>query len=349
MKLFVTGASGFLGQYVVAEALRRGYEVRAVVRPAGDVSELPWADHPRVELARLDLRSKAGLAEALEGVDAVIHAAAAKSGDLYTQFAGTVIATENLIEAMNASGVTRIVGISTFSVYNYLRTWSWSRLDETSPIETDARDRDEYTITKLIQERLLLDQAKTHGWNVTILRPGAIYGKGNTWTARIGLGGESKTWICVGGLTRIPLTYVENCAEAIVLAAEKEEARGEILNIVDDGPPTQARYAWEVRRRMPRRPRILPLPWTVMRVVARLAWLTNKLLLRNRAKLPGILVPARLHARFKPLRYSNAKIKGMLQWKPRYTLAEALDRCFCEPSKPASLVAPVVEVLSGQS
>ena len=70
--------------------------------------------------------------------------------------------------------------------------------------------------------------------------------------------------------------------------------------------------------------------------------LTNRLLLGGRAKIPGIFVPARLHARCKPLRFDNRKIKQVLGWTPRYSLAEALDRSFADEAdaRPAEPVPP---------
>ena len=120
MKLLVTGAAGFLGRFVVAEALRRGHCVRAVIRSGGGVADETVPERPGVEYVDIDLRSRTGLVEACNGVDAVLHLAASKAGDMYTQYAGTVVATENLLEAMTAAGVRRIVGISSFAVYNYL-------------------------------------------------------------------------------------------------------------------------------------------------------------------------------------------------------------------------------------
>ena len=61
MRLLVTGAAGFLGRCVVAEALDRGHTVRAVIRPATDVTTLPWHDHARFECARIDLRVRPGI------------------------------------------------------------------------------------------------------------------------------------------------------------------------------------------------------------------------------------------------------------------------------------------------
>ena len=56
MKLLITGASGFLGKFVVEAALQRNHQIKAVVRPASDETRLAWHNHPDVELIRLDLR-----------------------------------------------------------------------------------------------------------------------------------------------------------------------------------------------------------------------------------------------------------------------------------------------------
>jgi nucleoside-diphosphate-sugar epimerase len=168
-----------------------------------------------------------------------------------------------------------------------------------------------------------------------------LYGKDNLFNARVGMKAGSRWWIRTGAWARIPLNYVENCAEAIVLAAEVPAANGQILNVVDDDPPTQRRYAKLLQQRTTPRPRIVPVSWTVMRSVARLAWLTNRLFFGGRAKIPGLFSPAKVHARIKPLRYSNARIKQMLGWRPRYSLVEAIDRSLAgDQPHPAPTVAP---------
>ncbi len=327
MKLCVTGATGFLGRYVVAVALSRGHAVRALVHRPADRAKLGWPADANVEEVKVDLRSKAGLVDAVRGCDAVLHLAATKSGDIYAQMGGTVVATENLLWAMGQADVKHIVAISSFSVYEYMHRRSWSVHDESSPLDEAMVDRDEYAQTKLIQERLVIDAAKTNGWAYTVLRPGMIYGKGALFNARVGMGGEgSKTWVRTGAWAPIPLTYVENCAEAIVLAAEVPAANGQVLNLVDDNPPSQRKYAKLLQSRTTPRPRILPLSWTVLRTVARAGWLWNRFVLGGKAKVPGLLVPARLHARCKPLRYKNDRAKSVLGWTPRYTLEQAVDR-----------------------
>jgi nucleoside-diphosphate-sugar epimerase len=327
MRWLITGAAGFLGRHVVDRALERGHQVLALMRPSNDPVLVSGSGGPEIEILRCDLRHPDGLARALRDVDGVIHLAAAKSGDLYTQLAGTVVATENLLQAMVASDCSRIVHVSTFSVYDYRKMWSLSRLDEKSPIESRPEDRDEYAQTKLVQERLVREYASRHGWWWTALRPGVVWGSGNLWNARIGVPLSDRTWLRIGGWARLPLTHVENCADAIVTCAEKEEANGEIFNVVDDDlPPTRREYTAAVAQCSEPRPRILPVPWILMRCMARGAWLVNRLFLGGRARMPGIFVPAKLLARFKHLRFSNRKIREVLRWKPPYGFMEALKR-----------------------
>ena len=323
MKLLVTGASGFLGRYVVDEALRRGHVVRAMVRSPASAAKAGWGTDPRLEITVADLRSRRGLTDAVAGVDAVLHLAAAKAGDVYAQYGGTVVATENLLWAMDQTSARRIVHVSSFSVYDWMRLRGGSLVDESALLEKNAFDRDAYAHTKLVQERLV--RGREQGWKWTVLRPGMIIGPDNLWSARVGAQGN-RVWVRMGARARLPITYVENAAEAIVLAAENEAAAGQVLNVVDDETPTQRQYVEMLAQRTTPRPKVVPLPWTAIRVTARLASLTNKLLLRNRARLPGILVPCRVHARFKPLKYTNRKIKEVLGWSPRYSLVQAIDR-----------------------
>ncbi len=326
MKLLVTGASGFLGKHIVAQAVQRGHDVRAQVRPASDIKALRWEGQPDIEIVRADLRSKERLTELVQGVDAVISNAACKAGDFYTQFAGTVITTENLLHAMAQADVQRLVAVSTFSVYDCLKMSDRELLDEESPLDDDPVDRDEYAQTKLVQEELAHEFAKEHEGHVTIVRPGVIYGKDNLWTARLGMELGTNRCLLVGPRTVLPITYVENCAQAIVLAAEKEQAVGQTYNIIDDDLPTHRQYLSALNRHQEPRMKSLPMPWLVMRFLASLALGVNKLFLSRRAKVPSILRPAALHARAKPLKYTNRLVKESLSWSPHYGMEEAIAR-----------------------
>ena len=338
MKLLVTGANGFLGRYVVADALRRGHAVRALVRSAGDAARHGWDREPLVQVAVADLRSRRGLADVVRGVDAVLHLAAAKSGDLFTQMAGTVVATENLLAAMTEAGVRRIVLVSSFAIYDYMKMRQFATVDESSPVIPDYSDRDEYAHTKLLQEQVVREYAPKHGIDFTVLRPGVIFGPDNLWSARLGTQGKD-TWVRMGAWARLPLTYVENVADAVVRAAEVDAAKGQILNVIDDEMPSQRLYVEMLQVRTTPAPRVVPVSWTAMRVLAATASTANKLIFKGKAKLPGFLIPSRLHARAKPLNYSNSKIKQVLGWRPRFTLIQALDRSFAKTTSQSTIPA----------
>jgi nucleoside-diphosphate-sugar epimerase len=338
MKLLVTGASGFLGRHIVAQAVQRGHDVRAQVRPVSNISALGWETHPNVEIVRADLRSKAGLSELVEGVDVVVSNAACKAGDFYTQFAGTVITTENLLEAMAAVGVKRLVSISTFSVYDFLKLGDRTLLDEDSPLDGNPADRDEYAQTKLVQEQLAREFADEHDGKVTVVRPGVVYGKDNLYTARLGMELGATRCLLVGPGTPLPITYVENCAQAIVIAAEKDQAIGQTYNIVDDDLPTHREYLRALNKYQSQKVSGLPLPWLVMRGLAALAMGVNNLFLGGQAKVPSILRPAALRARCKPLRYTNKLIKDSLGWSAKFGVDEAMARS-TRDADPAALTA----------
>ncbi len=328
MKFLVTGASGFVGRYVVFEALRRGHCVRALIRPGTATADLGWADHSNVELVRADLRSKRGLVEAVSTADAVLHLAISQE---YGQLAGTVVGTENLLEAMKQAGVSRMVLVSSFAVYNYRKLWTFSTLNESCAVEaleTEPQRREYYCLTKLMQENLVRAAGAENGLRFTILRPGAIFGKGHVWTARLGIALSDRAWIRTGAWAKVPLSYVENCAEAIVMCAEKDEAIGKTLNVVDDEAPTQRFYCRQLQRRLDLSPWVIPVPWTIVRMIATIAEITNRILFHGHARIPQILKPADLHARCKPLCYTNQKLRETIGWRQRYSLAEALDRCF---------------------
>jgi 2-alkyl-3-oxoalkanoate reductase len=283
---------------------------------------------PGVEAVVGDLRRPEGWCEALASADAVIHLAATKAGGVYEQFPGTVIATERLLAEMKRAGVRRLVHVSTFSVYDFEAPVSEQVLAEDAPLAQRPLGLSAYTQTKLQQERLVREAAAA-GLDTTIIRPGAVWGGDELWDAGLGhvLG---PLWLAVGdGVTR-KFTYVENCAEAIVLAAEREEAIGQTLNIVDDDVPTQREYARLLRQHGVGVPTGLRVPFGVMRALVRVLDRANARAFAGRARVPDMLKPTSLDARFKRLVYPNARAKAVLDWAPRYGVEEGLKRALAQ-------------------
>src|SRR6185437_14114644 len=227
MRVLVSGAGGFLGQYVVDRLIERGHSVRAIIRPAS--IEPRWDG--KVDVFRADLRVHDKLVSAFDEIDALIHVAAATSGSEDSQFSSSVVATERFLDAMAQSACRRLIHVSSLVVYDWSR--ARSVMDEKTPLSNDSYDMGAYTIAKAWQERLVLSSAKAHAWELTIMRPGFLWGLKHAEIA--GMGRRfGRVYLMFGPFTRLPLSHVLNCADCIVAAAERQAAIGETFNVIDD-------------------------------------------------------------------------------------------------------------------
>ncbi|VVT03389.1 Oxidoreductase, Gfo/Idh/MocA family protein [Roseovarius sp. EC-HK134] len=297
LNLIVTGAGGFLGRAVMAEARARGHAVRGLTR----------AD---VDLATDDLGGF------FEDVDCVIHLAGALSGDWAVQTSDTLNATRRLIAAMQAQPLPpRLVLSSSIAVYS---ADAMGVVTEATPLEDHPEQRDAYARAKLAQEAMLRESSLRH----TILRPGAILGPGRVMNAHLGPGiGSALILMEQGG--EVPVVSLADCARAFALAAEAP-GEGRALNILGADLPTRARYVAALRRTgWPRH--VVPLNW---RLILPLAWLLSPL----GARLPGLLRPAVLRARMRPLRYDIAAAELALGWVPQ----DDFDTAFLRATKAAT-------------
>ncbi len=323
----VTGATGFLGGELVRSLLRTGTErVRCLVRPGTDPARLEAlaALAPRVQVVPCRLDAPAELAGALAGVRLLYHAAAAKKGAPAAMVAGTVVPTEHLLRAAARAGVERAVLVSSFSVLGGAALRRGAVVDETAPLEPRPEARDPYAFAKHRQETLARRVAAELGLALAVVRPGFVFGPGQELLgSRIGLRFPG-VFLHLGGRCPVPLTYVENCAEAVALAGVAPGAAGEVVHVVDDDLPDSrallARYRREVEPL-----RVVPVPLPVLRLLARAnAWYST----RTDGHLPPVLTPYKVASLWRPQRYSNARARALLWWAPRVPMAEGLDRTF---------------------
>ena len=189
----------------------------------------PWSVRPRVwkrsagpprwRSSGPTCAPRASLGRAFEGVDVLLHLAAVVSGGEDAQFAGTVAGTERLLDAMATSACRRLVLCSSFLrlrlQLDSSGPWTRTRRSTKSP---DVYARDGYTIAKWWQERVTRRFAEKHGWDLTVLRPGFIWGRDHGYLAALGQQ-FGRHHLVIGPLTRIPMTHVENCADVFALAA----------------------------------------------------------------------------------------------------------------------------------
>lgn len=269
----VTGANGFIGSNLCRCLRDQQVPVRALVLPDEDVNVLVGMG---VEVVRGDISSP--LAPALfDGASHVFHLAAIASDwgpeDLFQRV--NVDGTRHVLEAAEAAGVERFVHMSSLAVHRYSGHGDGN---EDTPRDGDINA---YCRTKRCAEQLV--ESFSPRLHCTIIRPGVVpYGPGD----RLSLPGiidalERHVYLHVGGgETLVCLSFVENLAQGMVQAAQREGASGEAFVLSDDvvswrqfvdaiadvfGKP-RARYslpvtlAWGLARVTEWAWRLLPLP-----------------------------------------------------------------------------------------
>jgi len=307
VKIGITGANGFIGQYVVEQALADGHEVLAIVRSS--VTPI-WKKRENLSVIACDLSRAHDLHEKIAGCDVVIHLAAITSGD--NQYAETLKATETVLAAMNRAAVKRLVGLSSISVLDYINQKPMSSIDETTSINKRDQELGPYAIMKRDQEALF-EKWKDPEKNLVIIRPGIVYSKNKLSTAHVGPM-KGKHGIAAMHKGEIPVVEVRSVAKALVTAATSS-LNNEVIHLVNDDLPTQSDYIQSLKSQG-ELAALIPLPW-------RLCWLLAASIrppLRAINKVPDVLRRNSVAARLKPFTFSNEKAKNLLNWQPGHSL-----------------------------
>lgn len=330
--ILVTGAGGFIGARVVALLAERGFtDLRCFVRPSSKCANLEAVivRHPgaSIRIIKGNLLSKADCAAATQDVAVIYHLAAGRGEKMYADaYANSVVATRNLLEASVAHrGLKRFVSVSSFSVYSNRNNPTGRLLDETCPVESRPELRgDAYTYAKVKQDEIIAEYGAKSGLPYVIVRPGYVYGPGNeAISSRVGIG-TFGVFLHLGGFNPVPLTYVDNCADAIVLAGLRPGVDGEVFNVVDDDIPSSRRFLSLYKRNV-RRFRTIYLPHAASYL---LCWLWEKYSSWSHGQLPRAYNRMVWHAYWKRTRYSNQKLKSRLGWTPAISTSEGLSRYF---------------------
>lgn len=238
----ITGATGLLGSHIAEQLVKRGEKVRVLVRTNSDTSFLEAIG---AELVAGDLEDRDALRRACDGVRVVYHSAA-KVGDwgAWDEFQRiTIDGTRNLLEAAEAAGVERFLHISSISVYGYV-DGDGVVLDETAPLGQNLYRWSYYSKAKVIAEQMVWEWHRAGRVCATVIRPSWLYGPRDR--ASIGRlvsainNGQAK--LIGDGGNLLSLAYAGNVAEGAILAATKEEGKGEAYNCSSDGRITQRGY-----------------------------------------------------------------------------------------------------------
>lgn len=330
--VLVTGGAGFIGSAVVACLLERGFRnIRCLVRsstpPAKIAALASLAKGNELHIVRGNLLSPADCLAAAEGAKVIYHLAAGRGEKSYPDaFLNSVVVTRNLLDAsVEHGGLRRFVNVGSFVVYTNRTQEGSGVLDETSQTETNGLARGEaYCFAKIKQDEILFEYRRKYNLPVVLVRPGAVYGPGNlAISGRVGID-TFGIFLHLGGSSPIPLSYIDNCADAIVAAGLAPGIDGEVFNVVDDDLPTSRRFLSLYKRNVRRFP-----SWYVPKHASYLlCWLWERYSRRSQGQLPPIFNLSRWHALWKKTAYSNEKLKSRAGWQQRIPTSEALQLYF---------------------
>ncbi len=223
----LTGASGFFGRAISRELARRGFRVRGIGR-----SEQP--DDPNLhEWVRADLANGLGY-DVLAGATVVVHAAAETAGGFDAHERNTIGATRELLRAMQAAGIRRLVHISSISVLRPPRPF-WERQAEQTPLAQRSERLGPYTWGKCGAEQLVAAAQTAGRIEARIIRPAAFI----DWThlEMPGLLGRRLfgRWHLGLGRSGLPFAVCEvsTAATAVAWCADRFDEAPPIVNLID--------------------------------------------------------------------------------------------------------------------
>ncbi len=258
MKVLVTGATGFLGGYVVPELARRGHDVTGMVRAQ---SRDRLGRDSRLEVRVADLTDEKSLVEATKGMEAVVHLAAYYTffgrKELYDKV--TVEGTRSLIRACISNSVKRFVYCSSTEAIGPVES---PPADEDTPL----RPSYEYGKSKVVAERIVRDSG-AQGIDWTIVRPSGVYGPKNVddvayWFITSFANNSMATKFLVGGgRNLVQFVHARDVANAFGLVLENPGAsKRQTYIISDDHPVTYAGLYSLMAELCGRRPPGLSIP-----------------------------------------------------------------------------------------
>lgn len=304
MKVLVTGADGFIGSHLTEELVKKGYEVKAFVfynsfNSWGWLDTLPKSIMNQVEVFCGDVRDSNGVKTAMKGVEQVFHLAALIAIPFSYHSPGSYVDTNikgtlNVLQAARELGTQKVIITSTSEVYG---TAQYVPIDEKHPFQGQSP----YSATKIGADRLAESFYRSFQLPVAIARPFNTFGPRQSARAVIPtiisqlLAGKEE--IKLGALTPTrDFNYVKDTAAGFIAIAESEKTIGEEINIAAQQEISIGELAREIISKINPKARIV---------------CDEQRLRPEKSEVNRLLG-------------SNAKIRELTGWQPRYSFSEGI-------------------------
>jgi 2-alkyl-3-oxoalkanoate reductase len=324
VRALVTGATGFLGSYLTRALIGRGDSVRILARTVERGRALQAAG---AELRLGDLGEPSSLARTAEGMDVVFHlvrSATSASAEIFERV--DVEGTKQMLIEAERAGVRRFVYVSTLAGYPLAQQRAGAVIDERVALD-DTDKLGNYVRAKARAESAVLSANERGGIEAVIVRLGLVCGVGaSVLPAHVCQSFARDRVILFGdGNVPLPLTYIDNAVDALILAATVPGVAGESFNIVDDDVLTQQDYLALLKQTAGGRPHVLRLPTISYYALG----FVSEIAAAARQKEPTTN-RYRIKTRLARVQWDCAKARRMLHWQPRVPLKDGLTTVFRE-------------------
>lgn len=311
MKIFVTGATGFVGKALVNELVVEDYDVVAAVR--NQSTELPIGVEQKLIGDLSLLNDQNTITDTLRTVDVVIHTAARvhimdeRAVDPLTAFRKiNVNATVSLAKQAASAGVKRFIYLSSIKVNGESTNNKQPFGERDEPAPEDA-----YGQSKLEAETALFELARTTSMEVVVIRPPLIYGPGvkANFASMIKLVNKGIP-LPLGAITnQRSILGIDNLVNFILLSMTHPAAANDVFLVADGIDVSTTDLLKKIAKAYNQPPRLLSVPVSVMTFVAKLTGKQN--------------ITDRL---FGNLQIDISKARRLLGWKPITTIDQQLKK-----------------------
>lgn len=311
MKIFITGGAGFLGYHLAQFFYKKKADLILV-----DIHEFDKKEYPgNYNLVLCDVRNKKRINRLMEGVDVVIHAAAALPLSSSEEIMSTnVQGTKVVLEAALKHKVKRFVHISSTAVYGIPKVHP---IDESAPLQGVGP----YGESKIFAEKLC-EQYRLRGLNVTVVRPKTFVG-----TGRLGVFEILFDWIHDGkkipvigtGNNKYQLLEVDDLVHAVYLFTQKQDKKyNDVFNVGAEKYETVKKDLTTLFKFARSGSTVLPTPAFLVKSAL---WFFETIGVSPLYKWVYATAD-------KDSYVSIDKIKKTISWKPRYSNSQALVRAY---------------------